>query len=132
MEISQRDSPSLGNRELNVDHPQDRPFNSLIQTSYVPDLNMRQDHEIAHDETTTAIGTAPATMQSLPSQAEPELDTAAGQSIYDQAALSTDLDGIPFDGWFVDGFGLNFNTIDLSLDGDSYRNDFFGRHTLLQ
>lgn len=131
VETSRHDSPNIEDRQSRAEQPRDRPFNSLIRTSYIPDRNTRHEQEIDHDDTATATGTAPTTTHSLSLQADPEPGTVAIQNTYDQGGFSTDLDGLPFDSWLVDGFGLNFNAIDLSLNGDSYRNDFFGRDTLL-
>ncbi|KEF54612.1 uncharacterized protein A1O9_09054 [Exophiala aquamarina CBS 119918] len=130
VEISQPDSPNLESTQSGAANPRNRPFNSLIRTAYVPDRAQEKDQEVDHDDTTTVTVAAPTTAHSLHSQTELGLGTIIGQNAYDQCNFQTDLDGLSFDGWLADGFGLNFNAIELSLDSDSYRNDFFGQGTL--
>jgi hypothetical protein len=76
--------------------------------------------------TSAMLEAPPATTQSVSVGEGVDSSSIAGHDTYDRG-FQTDLDGLPVDSWLADGFWLNSNAIDLSLDGDSYRNDFIGR-----
>lgn len=83
------------------------------------------------DGTATMLEPPTASMHSVPLESEGlESSTHASHDTYDQGNFQTDLDDLPVDTWLADGFWLNSNAIDLSLDSESYRNDFIGRDTV--
>ncbi|KAK5058666.1 hypothetical protein LTR84_010930 [Exophiala bonariae] len=127
METSHRASPSSEDERSRGPNLH-RAYTSLLRTSYVPEHTQREDREMEHDDTTAMLEAPPTTTHSVSVGEGLDSSTTAGHDTYDRG-FQTDLDGLPVDSWLTDGFWLNSNAIDLSLDGDSYRNDFNGRDT---